>query len=63
MTPAQIRALCTHYPYYQKGCIACNERYVKTVLRPDRKKQNDYLAGLPEKERAQTMELLMEGRA
>lgn len=62
MTPAQIRALCAHAPYYQKGCIACYERYAKSVLRPDRQKQNNFLAGLTEKERAQTMELLMEGR-
>lgn len=62
MTPAEMAQLCTHAPYYQKGCIACNVRYVK-FLRPSREKQNAYLAGLPEHERVQTMEILKGERA
>ena len=61
MTPAQIRALCTHAPNYKKGCIACNERHVK-LFRPNRKMQDAFLADLPERERVLTLELLMEGR-
>lgn len=57
MTPTQMQLHCTHTPYYQKGCITCNARYVK-FLRPSRQKQDAYLAGLPERERAQTLEML-----
>lgn len=57
MNAAQMQALCTHQPYYQKGCIACNARYVK-FLRPSRQKQDAYLAGLPVHERVQTLEIL-----
>lgn len=62
MTPVEIQALCTHQPYYQKGCIACNARYVK-FLRPSRQKQDAYLAGLPVHERALTLEVLKGERA
>ena len=41
-----MNALCTHAPYYQKGCLACSVRYVK-FLRPSREKQDAYLSGLP----------------
>ena len=57
MTPAQMQMHCTHAPYYQKGCIACNVRYVK-FLRPSREKQDKFLSGLPEHARAQTLEVL-----
>lgn len=46
MTPTEMQALCTHAPYYQKGCIPCSVRYVK-FLRPSREKQEAYLTGLP----------------
>jgi hypothetical protein len=59
MTPTQMQMHCTHAPYYQKGCITCNARYV-IFLRPSRQKQDAYLAGLPEHERAQTLEILKE---
>lgn len=61
MTPAQIRAMCTHAPSFMRGCIACNERHVK-LFRPDRRKQDEFLATLPDMERKLTMELLMEGK-
>jgi len=61
MTPAELQLNCTHAPYYQKGCIACNVRYVK-FLRPSRAKQDAFLAGLPERERDQTIELLRKER-
>ena len=61
MTPAEINALCTHAPYYQKGCIACSVRYVK-FLRPSRDMQNRYLAGLPERDREQVLDILKQER-
>lgn len=61
MTPAEIQALCGHAPYYQKGCLACSVRYVK-FLRPSREKQNAYLAGLPERDRDQVIEILKKER-
>ena len=57
MTPAQLQTLCTHAPYYQKGCITCNARYV-IFLRPSREKQDKFLSGLSGHERAQTLEIL-----
>jgi len=51
MTPAEMNAMCTHAPAYQKGCIPCSVRYVKMLRSPDhrltRQKQNAYLASLP----------------
>ncbi len=59
MTPSELQFNCTHAPYCQKGCIACNARKVK-LYRPSRQKQDAYLASLPEHERAQTLEMLKE---
>jgi hypothetical protein len=51
MTSAEMNAMCTHAPAYQKGCIPCSVRYVKMLRSPDqrlsRQKQNEYLASLP----------------
>lgn len=51
MTPAEMNAMCTHAPAYQKGCIPCSVRYMKMLRSPDqrlsRQKQNEYLASLP----------------
>ncbi|TEA78655.1 hypothetical protein ERE07_09675 [Allopusillimonas ginsengisoli] len=62
MTPTEFQLHCTHQPYYQKGCITCNARYVK-LLRPSREKQDQYLAGLPTHEREQTIDILRKERA
>lgn len=57
MTPAEIQFRCTHAPYYQKGCLGCEVRYVK-FLRPSREKQNAFLAGLPKHRAEQVIEIL-----
>ncbi|AEC22305.1 hypothetical protein PT7_P069 (plasmid) [Pusillimonas sp. T7-7] len=57
MIPAELQFNCTHSPYYQKGCIACNARYV-IFLRPSREKQDKFLSGLSDRDRAQTLEIL-----
>lgn len=57
MTPAEMAQLCTHQPNYMKGCIACNARYV-IFLRPSREKQDKFLSGLSDRDRAQTLEIL-----
>lgn len=57
MTPTELQFNCTHAPYYQKGCLGCEVRYVK-FLRPSREKQNSFLAGLPEHRRKEVIEIL-----
>lgn len=57
MTPTELQFNCTHTPYFQKGCIGCNVRKLK-LYRPDRKRQNAFLADLPEHEREQTIEAI-----
>ena len=67
MTPTELQAMCTHAPYYQKGCIACNVRYVKMLRSPDarlsRKLQDAFLNSMPVREKQQTIEILKEERA
>lgn len=50
MTPAEMAQLCTHSPYYQKGCIPCSVRYMKMLRSPDkrlsRRLQEAHLASL-----------------
>lgn len=62
MNAAQMQALCSHQPYYQKGCLGCEVRHMKMLRSPDRKlsraKQNEFLAGLPEHRAKQVIEIL-----
>ncbi len=62
MTPAEIQFRCTHAPYYQKGCLGCEVRYMKMLRSPDkrlsRQKQDHFLAGLPEHRAKQVIEIL-----
>lgn len=62
MTLTQLLALCTHAPYYQKGCLSCSVRCVK-FLRPSREKQEAYLAGLSEKDAGMVKEALKQEKA
>lgn len=62
MTPAEIQAMCSHAPYFQKGCLGCEVRNMKMLRSPDRKlsraKQNEFLAGLPEHRAKQVIDIL-----
>lgn len=62
MTPAEMNAMCTHAPAYQKGCVSCSVRYVK-FLRPSRSKQEAYLASLPGPIAQAVKEILMKERS
>jgi len=62
VTPAQIQAMCGHYPYYQTGCLGCEVRYMKMLRSADRKlsrqKQDAFLASLPKHRAAQVIDVL-----
>lgn len=62
MTPAEVQAMCSHTPYFQKGCLGCEVRHMKMLRSPDRKlsraKQNEFLAGLPEHRAKQVIDIL-----
>lgn len=60
MTPDHYKSLCTHAPAYQHGCVWCNVRKLK-LYRPDRQKQNAFLAGLSERDRELTISLIKAG--
>lgn len=64
MTPAQMQALCTHAPAYQKGCIPCSVRYIKMLRSPDmcRRLQEAHLEGLPAAAAEQVKEILRKER-
>ena len=67
MTSAEMNAMCTHAPAYQKGCIPCSVRYVKMLRSPDhklsRRLQEQYLCGLPEIEAQTVVAILKQERA
>lgn len=66
MTPAEMNAMCTHAPAYQKGCIQCSVRYMKMLRSPDhrlsRQKQNEYLDSLPVPVASTVKDILMKER-